>query len=60
MNFRNVRAMAIALALAGSAAAQDVGSTLPDFELADFGSTRASALDDFVGRTVLLEFFAYW
>ena len=46
--------------LRDTAAAQDVGSYLPDLELADFAQTEASSIDDFVGRAVLIEFFAYW
>lgn len=47
-------------ALAVSAPAQDVGSTVGPFELTDLAQTEAKTYDDFLGRTVLLEFFAYW
>ena len=36
------------------------GVTLSDVELADWAQTEASSYDDLFGRTVLLEFFAYW
>jgi len=51
----------LALALAGgAAAAQEVGSRLGEVELEDFAQTKAQSFDDFLGRTVLIEFFAYW
>ncbi len=37
-----------------------VGSPLPAVELEDFAQTEATSFDDFVGRAVLIEFFAYW
>ena len=41
--------------------AQDVGSKLPlDFELTEFTQTQATSLEDFQGRAILIEFFAYW
>ena len=40
--------------------AQGVGSKLPAIELEDFALTPASSFDDFFGRAVLIEFFAYW
>ena len=47
-----------ALALPG--AAQDVGTTVPELVLEDLSQTGAESYGDFVGRAVLLEFFAYW
>jgi hypothetical protein len=47
-------------ALALPVRAQDVGSVPPAFELEDFGLTEAASLDDYVGRAVLIEFFAHW
>jgi len=44
----------------GSAGAAEVGSPLPPAELDGFALTEARSLDDFVGRTLLIEFFAYW
>jgi hypothetical protein len=46
--------------LATLGAAQDIGSTLPEVELADLSQTGAQSFDDFVGRAVLIEFFAHW
>lgn len=46
--------------LAASSAAQ-VGSPLPEkIELEDFSQTKATSLDDFRGRALMIEFFAYW
>jgi len=36
------------------------GGQLPQVELTDFGQTKAKSIDDFSGRAVLIEFFAYW
>jgi hypothetical protein len=47
-------------ALALPAAAQDVGSTIPEIELEGYSQTGAESFDDFYGRAVLFEFFAYW
>ena len=47
------------LALAGFAAAQ-IGGPLPPAEIDGFAQTPAKSLDDFLGRVVLVEFFAYW
>ena len=61
---KKIRPLAVAL-VAGSlcltAAAQDVGtSMLDEVELSDFAMTEAEEFAEFEGRTVLLEFFAYW
>jgi len=52
----------LALVLLGaSAGAQSVGKPIPDeIELEDFAQTEAEAYEDFFGRAVLIEFFAYW
>ncbi len=49
----------VALALPASAGAE-VGSTMPAVELEGFSQTKAKSFDDFAGRTVLIEFFAFW
>ncbi len=36
------------------------GGQLPQIELTDFGQTKAKSFDDFAGRAVLIEFFAFW
>jgi hypothetical protein len=33
---------------------------LPPFEAEGFTQTKAKSFDDFAGRAVLIEFFAYW
>ncbi len=48
------------LALALGAPAQDVGSQVGQLEISEMAATDASSFEDFVGRAVLLEFFAYW
>ena len=40
--------------------ADAVGRQLPDAKLEGFAQTKAKTLDDFFGRTVLIEAFAYW
>ena len=61
MNIRSIWAVPALLCLtAAPAAAQDVGSYLPALTLEDFAQTGAKSMDDFVGRTLLIEFFAYW
>ncbi|QDU66961.1 hypothetical protein [Engelhardtia mirabilis] len=50
----------LAIGLAGPADAQ-VGKVVPDnIELDDFANTDANDFGDFTGRTILIEFFAYW
>ena len=55
-------ALALFAALAATtASAQGVGSRLPETVRLDaFQQTPASSYSDFVGRTVLIEFFAFW
>lgn len=54
-------ALLAAALLVPAAAAQEVGSTLYDgVKLDDLTATRATSFDDFQGRAVLIEFFAYW
>ena len=43
-----------------SAPAQDVGSQLGEVILEGYSQTEAESFEDFTGRTVLIEFFAYW
>lgn len=40
--------------------AQGVGSKVPAIELEDFSQTAAKSFDEFQGRAVLIEFFAFW
>ncbi|MCC7015453.1 MAG: hypothetical protein IT454_23035 [Planctomycetes bacterium] len=64
MNLRSTGLAALALALsalfAEPARAQAPGSKLPQVELEGFAQTGAKTFDDFLGRAVLIEFFAYW
>ncbi len=49
-----------ALALAALVVPVRAGGTLPAASLDDFGQTKAKSFDDFAGRAVLMEFFAFW
>jgi hypothetical protein len=41
--------------------AQGVGSTMPaTVELEGYSQTKATGYEEFLGRAVLIEFFAYW
>jgi len=52
---------ALACALVPSlSSAQGIGSRMPAVELEGYANTRAKSYDDFSGRAVLIEFFAYW
>ena len=53
-------ALAVVTLCASSASAQGVGSKLPAIQLEGFAQTEAKTFDDYLGRAVLLEFFAYW
>lgn len=53
--------LSIALFLTTSlTAAQGVGSKLPPIALEGFSQTPAKSFEDFSGRAVMFEFFAYW
>jgi len=52
--------IAAAVAFAAPASAQGVGSSLPSVQLEGFAQTGAKSFDDYQGRAVLIEFFAYW
>jgi len=61
MSFRSSAAIVLAaLTLAATPAAQAIGSKLTVVELEDYAQTGAKSFDDFMGRAVLIEFFAYW
>lgn len=48
------------LALSPWAAGQGVGTPFPEAQLEDLAQTAARSFDDYQGRLVLIEFFAYW
>lgn len=56
--------LAPALALAAAAPlampSSGIGDPLPEAELEGFTKTRATSLEDYSGRALLIEFFAYW
>jgi hypothetical protein len=64
MSIRKTWFLALALAasafVAEPARAQAPGSKLPQVELEGLAQTGAKTYEDFLGRAVLLEFFAYW
>jgi hypothetical protein len=47
-------------ALALLAPAGSAGGQLPAPDLEGFAQTKAKSFDDFAGRAVLIEFFAFW
>ena len=61
MKLKSILLASIALAAFGLCApSASAGGTLPPVELDGFGQTKAKSFDDFAGRAVLIEFFAYW
>lgn len=38
----------------------NIGKQLPTAPVEDLGQTKAKSLDDYIGRALLVEFFAYW
>lgn len=61
---RRLLALTLGLAaltgLSAPADAQGVGTPIPEIELEGYSQTGAKSFDDFFGRAVLIEFFAYW
>jgi len=53
-------AAACAGLLATGASAQDVGSPIGEVVLEELTQTKAGSYEEFTGRAVLIEFFAYW
>ena len=61
IHLRRLAPALLAGALCLPAAAQSVGTSMPDkVALEGFDQTPARSYDDFYGRAVLIEFFAYW
>lgn len=48
------------VALALPASADVVGSRVETLEIEDLAQTEATGWEDFTGRAVLIELFAYW
>ena len=46
--------------LAFTPAAGVVGKSMPAIPIEGLAQTKAKSLDDYIGRAVLVEFFAYW
>jgi len=61
MKHQSIALAALAFtALAHFAPASPAGGQLPTIELEGFAQTKAKSFDDYAGRAVLIEFFAYW
>lgn len=51
----------LALSVLTTGAQAQVGQPVPDdVSLGDFAQTAAEDFEDFSGRTILVEYFAYW
>lgn len=58
-----IRPVLIALAVSALALpslADNVGKPLPHAELEGFTQSPAKSFEDYLGRAVLIEYFAYW
>ncbi len=44
----------------GTLAQAQVGAPFPNIKFKDLAQTEAESFDDFTGRLVLVELFAYW
>jgi|GEM_PF-1192885 hypothetical protein len=53
-------ALVVMLLAAASVAQKGVGAPLPATQLEGFSQTKAKSLDDYAGRALLIEIFAYW
>lgn len=53
-------ALAVVALCAPPAAAQGVGTKVPAVQLEGYAQTGAKSFEDFMGRAVLIEFFAFW
>lgn len=53
-------ALAVLVLAATSIAQRGVGAPLPELELEGFSQTKAKTLEDYSGRALLIELFAYW
>ena len=52
--------VALAALLAFSPAEGVVGKSMPAIPIEGLAQTKAKSLDDYIGRALLVEFFAYW
>jgi hypothetical protein len=59
--FRNLFLTAsLAMASGTFVFGEDLGDKLPEVELVGFSQTGAQSFEEYKGRAVLIEFFAYW
>lgn len=52
--------LVLAVVPASVAPVDAVGKSLPTEMVTDLAQTKAKSLSDYAGRTILVEFFAYW
>lgn len=52
--------VALAALLAFAPAEGVVGKSMPALPIEGLAQTKAKSLDEYVGRALLVEFFAYW
>lgn len=50
----------LASVILGTLSHAQVGAPFPDIDFKDLAQTEAKSFDDFSGRLVLVELFAYW
>ncbi|MFT4514444.1 MAG: hypothetical protein ACI89X_003447 [Planctomycetota bacterium] len=51
---------ALGFGLLASSAMAQVGDPMPEAKFTAFGNSEATTIDDYEGRLILLEVFAYW
>lgn len=56
----SILAMLAFASLALFVPAAPAGGQFPNAELEGFAQTKAKSFDDYAGRAILIEFFAYW
>ena len=60
MNAQRVSAQILGLGLFTAAATAQIGEPRPQVAFESFAKTEATSLEDFDGRLILIEVFAYW
>lgn len=51
---------ALGFGLLASSVMAQVGDPMPEAKFTAFGNSEATTIDDYQGRLILLEVFAYW
>lgn len=60
MNSTSILSLTLGVGMLAAGASAQVGDPMPDVKFEAFGNTEAASIDDFRGRLILLEVFAYW